>query len=48
MKGVKVMIMGEPGIIGVPVALQSGERMRMDARAGTQRHGWLDQRGPRP
>lgn len=48
MKDIKVMVMSEPGIIEVPVALQSGERMRMDARAGTQCHGWLDQRGPRP
>ena len=30
MKPIKVMIMGEPGIIEVPVALQSGERTRME------------------
>ncbi|MES2490448.1 MAG: hypothetical protein V4607_11720 [Pseudomonadota bacterium] len=45
MKPIKVMIMGEPGIIEVPVALQSGERTRMDARAGLHRHGRLSKGG---
>jgi hypothetical protein len=45
MKNIKVMIMGEPGIIEVPVALQSGERTHMDVRAGLPRHGWLSMGG---